>query len=174
MSSEESTPSHRDEECSSEGSLKLLLSNVHRTSTERAPARKGTNAKMLERVSTELLHHALDGNLTHPDLERFLVDDFTAHLDHYSSHPISQGREEFLNNYKAFAEANPGYATTIEHVYADVNDKNGTASVWMLLSVTGQPEGVRMESVTVISWKRSEGKWRAYRQKVIRGLSAIE
>jgi hypothetical protein len=150
------------------GSLGMLLSQQNSTDKQKN-GRKSNNTKMLEKLATKMVMHIARHDFDHPDIKKYLIDDYAAYLE-YQSKPFMKGREAFVENYRAFAKANPGYGLVVESIHADTNEKNGTSAVWMLLKVTGHPEGVIRESVTVQTWKRGDGMWKAHRQTGIRGV----
>lgn len=58
-------------------------------------------------------------------------------------------------------------------ISANVNEKNGTATVWLLLKVMGHPRTLIRENVTITHWKRKQGQWRAYKQTGMRGFGGL-
>lgn len=151
-------------------SLEFLLSQKEPLHSSKI-YKKSTNAKLLERLADRLLVHVAEHDFSHPDLYEYIVEDYTAYLEYFTEEQLLKGRNTFLSSYQAFVDANPHYSVELESVIADVNEKNGTAAVWMLINVTGHPAGVRRQSVTMQQFKRKGGKWRAYKQSGIRGMA---
>lgn len=54
-------------------------------------------------------------------------------------------------------------------IIADVDEREGTANVWVIMSVTGHPPTVRKESVTILHWVRGCNGWVMVRSVGIRG-----
>lgn len=97
-----------------------------------------------------------------------MIPDYAAYLE-YAGRPYVRGRSAFMEQHRNFGRAHPNYTFEVDSALADMNEKNGTAMVWLLLKVTGHPMNVKRESVTIVFWKRIAGKWKAYKQTGIRG-----
>ena len=130
---------------------------------------KSPTAQLLEDLTCRVVQRVAAHDFTHPDFDEAISDDYTAYLD-YQETPLAHGKQAFLDNYRAFAAANPDYTIQPISVVADVHENNCTASVWMLLKVEGQPRDVQRESVTLVYWRRRAGKWQAYKQTGMRGV----
>lgn len=91
----------------------------------------------------------------------------------HSANPYCNSLEDWLENYRSFAAENPDYFVEVVSISASVNEKNGTATIWLLLRVTGHPVTLQRENVTVIHWKRKQGQWRAFKQTGMRGFGGI-
>lgn len=153
-------------------SLAILLAQHDETHSIKEPARKSSNTIFLEKLVARLIGYIAAHDFSNPELQEYLTDDYTAFLEYIGEHPLLEGREAFLEHYRGFAAEHPEYMLEVESVVADVNEKNGTATVWSLLSVTGEPKGLRRQSVTVHWFRRKGGKWRAHKQTGVRGLAA--
>lgn len=94
------------------------------------------------------------------------------YLPHTSDSDI-HSRSDWLDSYRKFAAENPEYFVEIASISASVNEKNGTATVWLLLKVTGHPNTLQRENVTISHWKRKQGQWRAYKQTGMRGFGGL-
>ncbi|KAK3053626.1 hypothetical protein LTR09_005370 [Extremus antarcticus] len=156
----------------SETSLSLLLESrtSSETKCEERPTRKSNNAFLVEGLARLLIGHIVDHDFTHLDFLKYLHDDYAAYLEYRSDEPYLKGREVYLAGYQAFVKAHPGYTLEIESLHGDVDEKNGTAVVWMNLIVEGHSKGVRRQSITMQQWRRKDGGWRAYKQTGIRGV----
>jgi len=91
----------------------------------------------------------------------------------HSSTPYINSLEEYLKNYDKFTKDNPDYYCEALSISASVNEKNGTATVWCLLRVTGHPCTLQRENVTVVNFKRKVGRWMAYKQTGMRGFGGL-
>lgn len=149
-------------------SLHILMPDPPVPNQPRRSGRARTRAH-LEGLTARLVDHVAKHEWDHEDFELLVAPDYAAYLE-YAEHPISRSLEEYLQNYREFAAANPDYAIDIISISADVNEKKGLASVWMHLRVFGHPTAVWRESVTVVYWKRKLGKWTCYKQNGVRGV----
>lgn len=55
----------------------------------------------------------------------------------------------------------------------EVKEKEGRASVWMLLALPDDDTGSVQESVIVLQWKTDGGRWMCYEQSALRGGSGF-
>ena len=83
--------------------------------------------------------------------------------------PISTGREILIENLRSMMERMPDYHADILNSTAAVNERKGTAAVYLHLFLTGMPDGIRRESVNVLDWVRRGGVWQIVRHSGMRG-----
>lgn len=150
-------------------SLNLLIPTSSAPATETA-ASTSAIARTLEDRTARMINLVTEHNFDHPEWQRWQTDDYCAYLE-YSDTPLAKSRDEFLSNYKAFVQRYPSYSLEILTISANVNEKNGMGAVWCHLRVKGHPANVERESVTIVHWKRRQGKWTAYRQNGVRGVA---
>lgn len=131
---------------------------------------KTATARFIEEATVKMLAHINNRLFCHSDFRDFIEPDYAAFLE-YFPHPVCKGLNDYLDMYSAYAEATPDYHIHPISISADVNEKNGTAIVWLLLSVKGHPKNVERESVTTVHWRRRAGKWKGYKQTGIRGVN---
>lgn len=147
-------------------SLELLLSTQILTKTK-SPQHRTPTAKLLEDLNKRLVRRISEHNWDHPDFTELMADDYRAHVE-YQEVPYVVGRDNYIKNYRAFADAHPAYRLEPISTIADVHENNSTAVVWMLMKVDGHPKDVQRESVTLAYWRRRAGRWQAYKQTGIR------
>jgi hypothetical protein len=155
-------------------SLQYLLSHRDPCSPNAKSTKKSPTTLYIEQLATSLNGHISAHDFTHPELLHHLDENYTAHLEYLpgsSQHP--RGRADFLEGFRRYVDAYPDYSMQIESIVAEVNEKNGTATVWLLLNITGHPKGLRRQSVTVQAYRRKGGVWRAVRQNGIRGVDEV-
>lgn len=149
-------------------SLSILIPEPSSADEPQHSSRASTGG-YLESVTAQLIRHINRHEWDHPDFQTYMDPNFTAYLE-YQDQPVARSLHQFLTHYKAFVDANPGYAIEPISFSADVNETKGLAMVWMHLRVLGHPANFRRESVTVAYWKRRRGKWTSYGQNGIRGV----
>lgn len=83
---------------------------------------------------------------------------------------LGQGREAHLETMKSIRHAHKDYHVEILDLSADVQICK--ARTWVLMNITGFPEGVERESMLMFSWRRdTQGTWVCYRHDGIRGVA---
>jgi len=155
--------------CTSQGSatsLSLLPEqySIEATGETKSPTPKSKNTILIERLARKVVEHIAKHDFTHLDYLQYLDPDYTAYVEYRSDEPHIKGREAYLESFQAFVKTHPCYGLEVESLHVEVDEKNGTAVVWMLLGVTGVPKGIQRQSVTLQHWKRGDGAWRAYKQ----------
>lgn len=70
--------------------------------------------------------------------------------------------EGFVTYIRTVVEANPEYSIRLSDVSSHVNDRAGTAEVFLNVEVEGMPPGVVRKSVGVMKFRRSEDRWRCF------------
>ena len=152
-----------------DSSFRILISEPTLSFDDKVPY-KSPIAAHLEDVADRIVKHIANKDFSNPDFEEYLAPDYHAYLPH-SQQPYSRSLKDLLDNYQVHATTFPEYHIEALNLSADVNEKNGTATVWMLLRVTGAPTSVQRESVTVVYFRRKRGgKWVAFKQTGIRGI----
>lgn len=79
--------------------------------------------------------------------------------------------EGYVTYIKTVVEANPDYSIKVTDVSSHVNDKAGTAEVFVNVEVGGVPRGVMRQSVGVMKFRRNDGRWRCF---TYQGADGIE
>jgi hypothetical protein len=125
----------------------------------------------LEAITLHLYQLVATHQFSHPDFERYIVPNFTAHVEH-SAQPDVTSREQLMTRYREIIEGTPNYRTEVQSIAADVDEGKGTAMVWMTLRVTANE--TQRQSVTVTYWEHVKGHWRCIMQDGIRGLGDAE
>lgn len=151
-------------------SLAILNPTPYMVSAPRATCKQST-IKHVENLCRRVLELIQLRNWDSPDWI-LLDEDFHAYLPH-SDEPFINSRAEYLQNYIDFSRANPSYRAEMASMLVDVNSRNGTASAWMHLRVTGHPCSLQRENVTVVSLRRQRHRWVAYRQTGMRGFGGF-
>lgn len=101
-------------------SSKGLLLSQQLLEDSKRPQKKAPTAHLLEDQNTRLLQRIATHDPAHPDFTELMSDDYRAYLeDHHV--PYAVGRDNYLANYRAFAEANPDYSLHPVSVVADVH-----------------------------------------------------
>ena len=95
---------------------------------------------------------------------------FTAYLDNST---LDLGWDEFVSVLRDAAEADPEYHADIINQSVDLDEREGHATVFMFIEVTGRPKSVRREDALVFEWKTLEGTWMCYGHTAIRGASGV-
>ena len=88
---------------------------------------------------------------------------------HESMSPAS-GFEDLQENIRTLLKNCPDYRQEVVSTSARVSERNGTATVWIVQMITGLPDGMWRESVSVLSWERRNSKWVCMSHKGLRGL----
>jgi hypothetical protein len=152
-------------------SLEIL--NPPRSSTKRKPENNPTAAH-LESLSTLLIQLAAEQDFTHPVWSTHLHPKFTGEFSYALETPDQIPFRDFAGfvaYHRAIREKYPDYYFEVVNVSADVHERNGTASVYILLRVTGYPSrSIERASILVLRWRHCEDSWRCYREGVIRGV----
>ena len=107
-------------------------------------------------------------NWSDPVFEHF-APSFEAFVEH-SEIPTVRSAKEYFEAYSAIVAGNPEYGNELLSISSVVNEKAGTATVWLLLRIFGHPQGMIKESVTIAHLARRNGKWFFTRQFGIRGI----
>ena len=99
-----------------------------------------------------------------------IATDFSAYMDNQAA---ACDWPEFVSILRDAAEADPEYRADIINQSVDLNEKDGTAVVYMFIEVTGRPVSVRRENALVFEWKRQGAVWTCYSHTAMRGASGI-
>lgn len=99
--------------------------------------------------------------------------DFEAFVEH-SDTPVVRGAKDWMKVYAKLAADNPDYRNEVVSMISDVDEKAGTATVWMLMRIFGHPKDMVRESVTIIHAVRRNGKWLVLKQRGIRGIQMAD
>lgn len=70
--------------------------------------------------------------------------------------------EGYVTYIRTVVEANPSYSIKLTDVSSHINDKAGTADVYLNVEVGGMPPGVVRKSVGVMRFRKGDGRWRCY------------
>ncbi|KAF7189078.1 hypothetical protein HII31_09500 [Pseudocercospora fuligena] len=68
---------------------------------------------------------------------------------------------------------NPEYSVKLVDVTTTVDVEEGTAQVCVNEEITGIHDGVAQQSMSMIEWKRSDGKWQCTRHESLQGLDGM-
>ena len=104
-------------------------SSEHKTPTEIYLEELGS--AMCWCVSTQDWDHWAFGHIT---------NDFEAYIEH-SDKPFARTSEEYKEAYNAIARKYPGYRNELIDIDADVDEKAGLATLWILLRIHHHPTG---------------------------------
>ncbi|KAK5169154.1 uncharacterized protein LTR77_006463 [Saxophila tyrrhenica] len=100
---------------------------------------------------------------------RYLALDFNTNFDAANETIRATGTEELIGQLQRLLEAVPSYHSTFVDVAAEVNERAGKGTVWVLRTLSGFPDGLRRESVSAMDWERLQGSWYLVRHRGIRG-----
>lgn len=135
-----------------------------------------STAAYLEDLSARIIGRIRNQDWSHRDWVEHVGDNFTVYAPaaflEQLNYPSTSTREAYIESYKAFIKANPEYDCDPVSIEADVDEREGTAKVWIVMSVTGHPPLVRKESVSILHWVRTKDRWVAVKQVGIRGFQA--
>ena len=149
-------------------SLDIILGE-RPTPPENTP--KSPVALELEDMGRKVAGAIATRNWDDPVFDHF-APNFKAYIEH-SDVPVAKSVKEYQEVYNAIAAAHPDYSNEVLSINADVDEKRGRASVWVLMRVYGHPKGTVRESVTVAHLERKEGIWLFTRQHGIRGINQM-
>ena len=99
----------------------------------------------------------------------FMAPNFQASVEHAGQRNI-RSRDEYLRSFRDLVRAHKDYNVKLISISANVDEKNGTASVWMHVEISGDPESIRRENVSLVRWKRVQGCWECYKLDSVRGV----
>jgi hypothetical protein len=129
---------------------------------------EGEKAHHLEALSKLMIERAAAQDFTHP-VWRNLSPKFVGEFDYHTEEPV-RDFAGFVRHHRTIREKFPDYFFEVVNVSADVHERNGTASVYVLLKVTGYPTSLERASILVLRWRHQEDSWSCYREGVIRGI----
>lgn len=135
-----------------------------------APATGKTTAlsteDFLKQCSEALCNETLNNrNFESPWIKYLAPDVVTIH----ETTPVAHGRDELVEGLRKYVALMPDYRAEILSSTAVVNEKKGTATVYLHLLLSGMPDGIRRESVNVLTWKRLPGEWQITEHSGMRG-----
>ncbi|CZT20498.1 uncharacterized protein RCC_06358 [Ramularia collo-cygni] len=118
----------------------------------------GTLARDLEDRSSTLIKLIALQDWEHPDIERYLDP---ASLANQSRKSSSRARKACCDRSTI---AGIGPELKILSVSTEVEEDEGQASVWMLLSLPRDVHGLVREIITIMQWRIDAGRWKCYEQ----------
>lgn len=135
-----------------------------------APATKETKAlsteDILKQCSEALCNEILNNrNFENPWINYLSPDVVTIH----ETTPVAHGRAQLVEGLRKYVALMPDYRAEILSSTAVINEKKGTATVYLHLLLSGMPDGIRRESVNVLTWKRRSGEWQITEHSGMRG-----
>lgn len=155
---------------SSDGVVQICSSS---TSQESFPTSSTNNTSAyLEELTKTISQCFSDQDWTHPVIEEHIAPNIKAYMDH-GEKPFAKSRGAYIAAFRKIFRKNPNYRGEIYSVSVSVNEKAGTASVWIFLHVVNSPEGLRREGVPVFDWKLIEGKWKLVAMKGLCGPGGL-
>lgn len=87
---------------------------------------------------------------------------------------ILEGREACVQFFENYTRVHPSYRSDVADTSVQVDLREGTASVWTNIVITGNPVTVRRANITHLRFRRqSDGRWRVVQQEGIRGLGGF-
>ena len=132
------------------------------------PFERSPTAEYIEGLSARISQCIRDHNYDDPVFKLF-ANKFEGYIEHtYIRHLC--GKDEYVQAQKNFAAAHPDYRNECVSMTTQLDDEEGTATVWMLLRIHGHPKDIIRESVTFFYWKLCKGKWLLHKQGGVRGV----
>lgn len=83
--------------------------------------------------------------------------------------PVVHGKEQLIENLREMLRMMPDYHAEILSTTATVDERKGTATIYLHLFLSGMPDGIRRESVNVLAWERRRGEWLLTNHRGMRG-----
>ena len=99
-----------------------------------------------------------------------MADIFRADSEHPQGGLVEQTLEEHLEMQRHIAEECPEYCLRLLDLYTEVNERTGSASVFMTVEATGIPPGVIRQSIGVSKFQLIDGRWLCVRYGGARGM----
>lgn len=122
----------------------------------------------LERNSEAICNETLNNrNFNSPWLDYLAPDVVAIH----EATSVVQGREQLIHNLRELLQTMPNYHADILNTTVTVDERKGTATVYLHLFLSGMPDGIRRESVNVLAWERRKGEWLLTKHQGMRGPS---
>ena len=90
----------------------------------------------------------------------------------HETYAVCEGRDALIENLKQTLQAIPNYHADILNTTVVVDERKGCATVYLHLFLNGMPDGIRRESVNVLSWERNDSQWLLTRHAGMRGPPA--
>lgn len=131
-------------------------------------AHKASTADHLTSLSTSILDTVNTKNWTSPVMQQCLTPDFVS--DHTAT-VESTGQHARLELMRNVMGPHEHYNLQIINTSAQVYEKQGIATVWILAKISNLPDDTRRESVNVFYWRRREGHWTCYKHRGFRGVA---
>lgn len=95
---------------------------------------------------------------------------FRADSEHPQGGIAEQGLEEHLEMQRQIAQEHPQYRLRLLDLHTEVDERAGSASVFMTVEATGIPPGVIRQSVGVSKFQLIDGRWLCVRYGGARGM----
>lgn len=127
------------------------------------------DTKMLEALSVTMIRSAAAQDWEHEIWQR-LSANFVGEFSYGTTEEPVRNWKTFVAHHRAVRQQYPDYHFEIVDICIDVHERNGTASVYIMLKVTGHPSTLERASVLVLRWRRNGESWLCYREGVIRGV----
>ena len=126
-------------------------------SLEKADSASPTEER-LKSISVTLLNILNHKKFDNPAL-RHLALDIESHHDADHETVFASGKENLIEALKSMTDRLPNYHAEFLDSGAKVSERTGKGTVWVLRRLTGLPDGLRRESVSVLNWEKREGEW---------------
>ena len=120
----------------------------------------------LKRNSEAICNEILNNRNFHSPWLDYLAPDVVAIHETTS---VVQGRKQLVDNLREMLQTMPDYHADIVNTTATVDERKGSATVYLHLFLSGMPDGIRRESVNVLAWERRKGEWLLTNHKGMRG-----
>ncbi|KAF7189827.1 hypothetical protein HII31_08934 [Pseudocercospora fuligena] len=133
-------------------------------------------AKYLTRVSSDFIHAINRRDFAAAESMEYLIDHsrFTARLTDF---PIDHSYQEHVDRYKFVYSQAPDVFLHVGETSVDLDERKGTASVYINVNAAGQPGGVATQGVSLLEWRRTsqDGKetWLCVKHTAVKGLQDI-
>lgn len=119
-------------------SLEILDPAPTSSSPPSATSRRKTRTEVyLEELGTAICHCVSTQNWNHWAVGH-ITEDFEAYIEHADT-PFVRNVEEYKQAYNSIAERYPGYRNELVDINAEVDERAGTAALWILLRIHHHP-----------------------------------
>lgn len=122
----------------------------------------------LKSLSVTLLDVFHSKDFSHPAVNSVASDIESRHDEDHEIITAS-GKENLLEVLGDMDEQLAKYHAEFLDCGAKVSEKTGKGTVWILRMLTGLPDGLRRESVSVLNWERRDSEWYCTRYRGLRG-----
>ena len=149
------------------GGTRTSLDLLGLTSLDRSNCSSPTEER-LKSLSLTLLNVLCNKDFNNPAIQ-YVASDIESHHDAHHETITASGKENLIEALKDMVGVLPNYHAQFLDSGARVSERTGKGTVWVLRMLTGLPDGLRRESVSVLNWERRDSEWVCTKHRGIRG-----